>query len=83
MTEAEIFGNSPSTCHFSRISSSKVIRSRTQSGNSKVLVDFFSHVAPLRSFTWSGVDLGNSHWKAFTSVRLTVGLFNFFNSTYV
>lgn len=40
---------------------------RMQSGNSKVSNDFFSHVAPLRSFTWHGFYLTNSHRKAFTT----------------
>ena len=41
--------------------------SRMQSGNFKVSNDFFSHIAPLRSFTWSGMYLTSSHRKAFTT----------------
>ena len=41
--------------------------SRMQSGNSKVSSEFFSHVAPLRSFTWNGHYLTTSYRKAFTT----------------
>ena len=37
-----------------------------QSGNSKVSNEFFSHVAPLRSFTWHGSYLKSSYRKVFT-----------------
>ncbi len=40
---------------------------RMQSGNSKVSNDFFSHIAPLRSFTWHGNYLTGPHQKAFTT----------------
>ncbi len=39
---------------------------RMQSGNSKVSNDFFSHIAPLRSFTWHGSYLTGPHQRAFT-----------------
>lgn len=41
--------------------------SRMQSGNSKVSSGFFSHVAPLRSFTWHGNCLTSSYRKVFTT----------------
>lgn len=41
--------------------------SRMQSGSSKVSSEFFSHVAPLRSFTWHGYCLASSYRKAFTT----------------
>lgn len=40
---------------------------RMQSGNSKVSKEFFSHVAPLRSFTWGGPYLTTSYRKVFTT----------------
>lgn len=40
---------------------------RMQSGNSKVSSKFFSHVAPLRSFTWYGRYLTSSYRKVFTT----------------
>lgn len=40
---------------------------RMQSGNSKVSNHFFSHITPLRSFTWHGFNLTDPHRKAFTT----------------
>lgn len=55
---------------------------KMQSGNSKVSSDSFSHIAPLRSFTWHGYHLTSSHRKAFTTRHGgTLRFLNFIVST--
>lgn len=41
--------------------------SRMQSGNGKVSNHFFSHITPLRNFSWNGFHLTDTHRKAFTT----------------
>lgn len=57
--------------YFDRLSALKHLTfhsgKRMQSGKSKVSNDFFTHIAPLRSFTWYGPYLTSSHGKAFTT----------------